>query len=92
MEVNVKLTIRKVAVALTALALGASFPVLSSADQGGIPHSQKPCKPKKNLSKKKHQRPNNNGKKCGWGGPNSTTAVQTTTSIPTTTVTTNATP
>ena len=84
-----KLRMRKVAVAITALALGASFPVLSSADEGGVPHSQKPCKAKK--KQKKHPPPNNKGKKCGFHfvgtTVTSTPTVTTVTSTPTVTTT-----
>jgi hypothetical protein len=69
----VKLTMRRVAVGLTALALGASFPVLSSADEGGVPHSDKPCKAKK--KQKKHAQPNDKGKKCGFNFVGTTTTA-----------------
>jgi hypothetical protein len=56
---------RKVAVLVTGVALAFSFPVASSvADQGGDPHSDKPCKAKK--KQKKHPAPNGKGKKCGF--------------------------
>jgi hypothetical protein len=62
---------------LTGAALAASFPVLSSADKGGVPHSQKPCKAKK--KQKKHPKPNNKGKKCGFNFVGTTTTPTTTT-------------
>jgi hypothetical protein len=79
----VKLRTKKLAVFVTGLALAASFPVLSSADQGGTPNSNsKPCKTHKT---KKKQHPANKGagkgKKCGWNGP--TTTVVTTLATPT---------
>jgi hypothetical protein len=56
---------RKVAALATGVALAFSFPVASSlADQGGVPHSDKPCKAKK--KQKKHTAHNDNGKKCGF--------------------------
>jgi hypothetical protein len=58
-------TMRRVATLVTGAALALSFPVASSvADQGGVPHSQKPCSAKK--KQKKHPAPNDKGKKCGF--------------------------
>jgi hypothetical protein len=56
---------RKVAVLATGAVLALSFPAASAvADQGGVPHSSKPCSAKK--KQKKHTAPNDNGKKCGF--------------------------
>jgi hypothetical protein len=68
----VKLRTKKLAVFVTGLALAASFPVLSSADEGGVPHSAKPC-PGKGKRQHKKAAPNDKGKKCGFA-PASTTA------------------
>jgi hypothetical protein len=90
MEVNddVKLRTRKLAVFVTCLGLAAAFPVLSSADKGGVPHNQKPCPSK---GKRHHKKPkhNNKGKKCGFA-PGSTTTSSSTTA-PTTTETSTTT-
>lgn len=56
--------IKKVAALATGMALALSFPAGVAADQGGVPHSDKPCKAKK--KPKKHDAPNDNGKKCGF--------------------------
>jgi hypothetical protein len=96
----VKLTTRKVAVAVTGLALAASSPVLVQADKNGVPHGNKPCPTKKKPKKhaKKKQIPNNKGKKCGWKQPVATTttvatvAPVTTSTTESTTTTTTATP
>jgi len=72
----VTLKTRKLAVFVTCLGLGAAFPVLSSADKGGVPHSQKPCPVKKHHHKK--PKPNNKGKKCGFNESTTTTAPSTT--------------
>jgi hypothetical protein len=91
MEVNdnVKLRTRKLAVFVTCLGLAAAFPVLSSADKGGVPHNQKPC-PAKGKRHHKKPKPNNKGKKCGFAPGASTTAPTTTdtTSVETTTTST----
>ena len=76
-----KVRTRKLAVFATCLGIAAAFPVLSSADEGGVPHSQKPCKAKK--KQKKHPKPNNHGKKCGFNFGTTTVTVAT----PTTTTT-----
>lgn len=80
-----KLRTRKLAVFVTCLGLAAAFPVLSSADKGGVPHSQKPCPVKKHHHKK--PKPNNKGKKCGFNESTTTTAPSTTSTAtePTTT-------
>jgi hypothetical protein len=78
----VKLRTRKLAVFVTCLGLAAAFPVLSSADKGGVPHNNKPC-PAKGKRHHKKPKPNNPGKKCGFA-PGSTT----TTTTPSTTSTT----
>jgi hypothetical protein len=76
---NVKLRTRKLAVFATCLGLAAAFPVLSSADKGGVPHSKKPCPVKKHHHKK--PKPNNKGKKCGFNeGTTTTTTTPSTTS------------
>ena len=72
-----KLRTRKLAVFVTCLGLAAAFPVLSSADKGGVPHSQKPCPVKKDHHKK--PKPNNKGKKCGFNESTTTTIPLTTT-------------
>jgi hypothetical protein len=77
----VKLRTRKLAAFVTCLGLAAAFPVLSSADKGGIPNanSHKPC-PHKGKRKHKHPKPNNHGKKCGFepGSSGTTTSAPTT--------------
>jgi hypothetical protein len=56
---------RKTAALITGVALAFSFPAASAvADKGGVPNSDKPCKPKKKA--KKHPAPNDKGKKCGF--------------------------
>src|SRR3954465_13129809 len=84
MEVNdnVKLRTRKLAVFVACLGLAAAFPVLSSADKGGVPHSKKPCPAKKHHHKK--PKPNNKGKKCGFKAGTTTTTTTTTPSTSTT--------
>jgi hypothetical protein len=72
----VKLRTRKLAVFVTCLGLGAAFPVLSSADKGGVPHNSKPC-PAKAKKHPKKPAPNTKGKKCGFA--TSTTTPTTTT-------------
>lgn len=88
-----KVRTRKLAVFVTCLGIAAAFPVLSSADKGGLPHSQKPCKMHKAHKKKpKKPAPNTKGKKCGFvREPTPTTTVTTVgpvTSTETTTATT----
>jgi hypothetical protein len=91
MEVNrdVKLRTKKLAVFATCLGIGAAFPVLSSADRGGVPHNQKPC-PAKGKRHHKKAAPNNKGKKCGFapGSTTSTAAPSTSTETETETTTT----
>jgi hypothetical protein len=91
MEVNdnVKLRTRKLAVFATCLGLAAAFPVLSSADKGGVPHNQKPC-PAKGKRHHKKPKPNSKGKKCGFapGSSTTTTTPSTTTGTDTGTTTT----
>jgi hypothetical protein len=84
---DVKLRTRKLAVLATCLGIAAAFPVLSSADKGGVPHSNKPCPAK---GKRHHKKPqaNSKGKKCGFA-PGSTTAI--TPSTPSTTETSTTT-
>ena len=79
---DVKLRTRKLAVFVTCLGIAAAFPVLSSADKGGVPHSKKPCPVKKHHHKKPKR--NNKGKKCGF---NEGTTTSTTTTTPSTTST-----
>jgi hypothetical protein len=92
-EDDVKLRTRKLAVFVTCLGLGAAFPVLSSADKGGVPHNQKPCPAKGKRHHKKPQ-PNTKGKKCGFAPGSTTTTTPSTTSTTesTTTTTTTSTP
>jgi hypothetical protein len=70
----VKLRTRKLAVFVTCLGLGAAFPVLSSADKGGVPHNQKPC-PAKGKRHHKKPKPNDKGKKCGFAPTTTTTTT-----------------
>ena len=76
---DVKLRTRKLAVFATCLGLAAAFPVLSSADKGGVPHNQKPC-PAKGKRHHKKPKPNNKGKKCGFAPGSTATTVPSTTS------------
>jgi hypothetical protein len=81
-----KVRTRKLAVFVTCLGLGAAFPVLSSADKGGVPNSNsKPC-PAKGKRHHKKAAPNTKGKKCGFA-PGSTTTTTTPTETTTTTST-----
>lgn len=57
---------RKLAVFATCLGIAAAFPVVSSADQGGVPHDGKPCPAKKAKKHAKKPAPNTKGKKCGF--------------------------
>ena len=84
---DVKLRTRKLAVFVTCLGLAAAFPVLSSADKGGVPNSHsKPCPVKKHHHKK--PKPNNKGKKCGFNeGTTTATTIPSTTSTGTETET-----
>jgi hypothetical protein len=84
----VTLKTRKLAVFVTCLGLGATFPVLSSADKGGVPHNQKPC-PAKGKRHHKKPKPNDKGKKCGFAP---TTTTTTTTPSTTSTETGTSTP
>jgi hypothetical protein len=84
----VTLKTRKLAVFVTCLGLGAAFPVLSSADKGGVPHNQKPC-PAKGKRHHKKPKPNDKGKKCGFAP---TTTTTTTTPSTTSTETGTSTP
>ena len=83
---DVKLRTRKLAVFVTCLGLAAAFPVLSSADKGGVPHNNKPC-PAKGKRHHKKPKPNNKGKKCGFAPGSTTTTAPSTTSTPSTTTT-----
>jgi hypothetical protein len=84
----VTLRTRKLAVFVTCLGLGAAFPVLSSADKGGVPHNgtTKPC-PAKGKRHHKKPAPNNKGKKCGFAPGSTTTTAPSTTSTETETTT-----
>ncbi len=73
-----KLRTRKLAVFATCLGIAAAFPVLSSADKGGVPHNNKPC-PAKGKRHHKKPKPNNKGKKCGFAPGSTTTTVPSTT-------------
>ncbi len=88
-----RLRTRKMAVFVTCLGLAAAFPVLSSADKGGVPHNQKPC-PAKGKRHHKKPKPNNKGKKCGFapGSTTTTTGSTSTETETTTTVSSTATP
>jgi hypothetical protein len=70
----VKVTTRKLAVFATCLGIAGAFPVMSSADKGGVPHSQKPC-PAKAKKHPKKPAPNTKGKKCGFATTTTTTAT-----------------
>ena len=71
-----KLRTRKVAVFVTCLGIGGAVPVMSSADQGGVPNSHsKPCKAKGNGTTK--TAPNTKGKKCGFNKGTTTTTTAT---------------
>lgn len=72
-----KLRTRKLAAFVTCLGIAAAFPVASSADKGGVPHSDKPCPAKKAKKHPKKPAPNTKGKKCGFQGE-TTTATGTT--------------
>ncbi len=74
---DVKLRTRKLAVFATCLGFAAAFPVLSSAEVGGVPHNQKPCPAK---GKRHHKKPkhNNKGKKCGFAPGGTTTTIPST--------------
>jgi hypothetical protein len=74
----VKVRTRKLAVFVTCLGIGAAFPVLSSADKGGVPHNTKPCPAKKAKKHPKKPAPNDKGKKCGFAEPTTTTTTSTT--------------
>ena len=78
-----KLRTRKLAVFVTCLGIAGAFPVLSSADKGGVPHNQKPC-PAKGKRHNNKPKPNSKGKKCGFNEGTSST----TTTTPSTTSTT----
>jgi hypothetical protein len=80
----VTLRTRKLAVFVTCLGLAAAFPVLSSADKGGVPNAHsKPCPVKKHHHKK--PKPNDKGKKCGFNESTTTTPSTTTPSTTSTT-------
>ena len=83
---------RKLALFATCLGLAGAVPVVSSADQGGIPNdSSKPCKTKKAKKKPMKAAPNTKGKKCGFVRDTTTlAATPSTTSTTTTTTTTTA--
>jgi hypothetical protein len=87
---DVKLRTRKLAVFVTCLGLAAAFPVLSSADKGGVPHNQKPC-PAKGKRHHKKPKPNNKGKKCGFAPGSTTTTTPSTTTAPSTSTETETT-
>jgi len=82
----VKVRTRKLAVFATCLGIAGAFPVLSSADRGGVPNSNsKPCKTKKAKKKPMKPAPNSKGKKCGFNRGTTTTTITTTATIPSTT-------
>jgi hypothetical protein len=74
----VKLRTRKLAAFVTCLGIAAAFPVMSSADKGGVPHGDKPCPAKKAKKKPKKPAPNDKGKKCGFETGSTTTTTTTT--------------
>ena len=61
-----KLRNRKLAAFVTCLGIAAAFPVVSSADMGGVPHGDKPCPTMKAKKHPKKPAPNDKGKKCGF--------------------------
>jgi hypothetical protein len=67
----VKVRTRQPAVFATCLGLAAAFPVMSSADGGGVPHNTKPC-PAKAKKHPKKPAPNTKGKKCGFADTTTT--------------------
>jgi len=62
----VKVRTRKLAVFATCLGIAGAFPVMSSADKGGVPHNSKPCPAQKAKKHPKKPAPNEKGKKCGF--------------------------
>jgi hypothetical protein len=68
---------RKLAAFATCLGIAAAFPVVSSADKGGVPHGDKPCPAKKAKKKPKKPAPNDKGKKCGFETGTTTTTTPT---------------
>lgn len=73
-----KLRTRKLAAFVTCLGIAAAFPVMSSADEGGVPNGSKPCKTKKAKKHPKKPAPNTKGKKCGFQVETTTTTIGTT--------------
>ncbi len=61
-----KVRTRKLAVFATCLGIAGAFPVMSSADKGGVPHSSKPCTARRRRSIRRSTTPNDKGKKCGF--------------------------
>jgi hypothetical protein len=57
---------RKLVALVGAAALCVAVPGAALADQGGVPHSTKPCKSKANGNGPKKDAPNTKGKKCGF--------------------------
>ena len=72
-----KLRTRKLAAFVTCLGIAAAFPVMSSADKGGVPHGNKPCPAKKAKKHAKKPASNTKGKKCGFQGETTTTTSTT---------------
>ena len=70
-----KLRTRKLAVFVTCLGIAAAFPVVSSADKGGVPNGDKPCSAKKAKKHPKKPAPNSKGKKCGFAVETTTTSA-----------------
>jgi hypothetical protein len=87
---HVKVRTRKLAAFATCLGIAAAFPVMSSADKGGVPNSgnghAKPC-PAKGKRHHKKAAPNNKGKKCGFAPGSTTTTTPTETETTTTSTT-----
>jgi hypothetical protein len=84
-----KLRTRKVAVFVTCLGIAGAVPVVSSADQNGVPNSNsKPCKAKGNGTSKSIDslptKAQSKGKKCGFNKGTTTTVAPTTTTTTTT--------
>ncbi len=72
-----KLRNRKLAAFVTCLGIAAAFPVVSSADKGGVPHGDKPCPTMKAKKHPKKPAPNTKGKKCGFQSEATATVTST---------------
>jgi hypothetical protein len=61
---------RKLIALVTAAVLSMAVPTAALADQGGVPHSTKPCPSKGKGKGPKKGPPNGKGKKCGFNRVN----------------------